>query len=112
MDNQFGYNSSLQFQPQTSAPSLQNPTSGISFSTIAGRGTTSVAQDLSASGAIKTTTTFKQFVYTFATLPSTPTAGTSALVSDAGALTYGTIAASGGANFARITYDGTNWRYL
>lgn len=49
---------------------------------------------------------------TFASLPANPAAGTIAAISDSNTVTWGATAAGGGANYALLNYNGTNWTVI
>lgn len=46
---------------------------------------------------------------TFAKLPSAPSAGAVAAISDSDSVTWGATVSGGGTDHALIYYDGTNW---
>lgn len=50
--------------------------------------------------------------YTFATLPSTVTTGTEALITDGSSVSYRAVASGGGSEVVKVLYNGTNWIYI
>jgi hypothetical protein len=92
-----------------------NPTGYLTFeSQINGGGYSEVAR-VTNTGVFTTTAdiisggTVRLKSYTVATLPTTPTQGDTAFVTDATAPTYLGVAVGGGAVVAPVFYDGTNW---
>ncbi|TDQ28604.1 beta strand repeat-containing protein [Tenacibaculum caenipelagi] len=58
-----------------------------------------------------TSTSINTTPVTFANLPSSPSAGDIATITDAGSVAYRGVASEGGSNIALVMYDGTNWVY-
>jgi hypothetical protein len=75
-----------------------------------GIGTTSPAQKLDVVGSIKASGTVQTGGYTFANLPTSPTTGMRAYITDGAASpVYMANAAGGGSTVTPVFYNGTNW---
>jgi hypothetical protein len=75
-----------------------------------GIGTTSPAERLDVVGNIKASGTIQTGGYAFADLPTSPTTGMRAYITDGAALPlYMANAAGGGSTVTPVFYDGTNW---